>query len=86
MNELEAFRQLASQARDERVPAVNVTARVMDSLRLGQAEPAVGVSLWVFAVASLAAAAVVAVMAFQAWDAVGDPLAGLLQPLSVVMQ
>lgn len=86
MNAFDRFEALAGLARAEPIPALDVTQRVLREIR--RVEPADSFS-WVLPVISglsAVAAAVVAVLAFQAWDIVADPLAGIFSPLSVVMR
>ncbi|HUY92082.1 MAG TPA: hypothetical protein VMV10_25295 [Pirellulales bacterium] len=87
MTSLPNFERLALAARSQRVPQVNVTKQVLATIRRsGYPVVRVDSPVLVFAGAALAAAALVAIWAFPAWDAVHDPLVALFKPLSLVLE
>jgi hypothetical protein len=86
MNHWEQFEALAARAHDETGPRIDVAGRVMSELRQRAAAPAVDWPLRLFSVLSAAAAATVAVLAFQAYTAATDPLCSLFATLTMVMQ
>jgi hypothetical protein len=86
MNRWEHFETLAARARDETGPRIDVTARVMDQLRRRAVAPAADWPLRLFSALSAAAAATVLVLAVQSWMVAVDPLNGLFDTLTMVMQ
>jgi hypothetical protein len=87
MTSLSDFERLARAARCERVPRVNVTKQVLARIRRsGYPVARVDSPVLLFAGAALAAAALVAIWALPAWDAVDDPLVALFKPLSLVLE
>jgi hypothetical protein len=86
MNPLERLEQLASRARGESIPPLDVCASVIRdvaSLR----RPAEGQRVLMLAAAvSVLAASIVAVIAWNAWAPLNDPLAGMLGPLDLVLR
>lgn len=87
MTSLSDFERLARAARSQRVPHVNVTKQVLARIRRsGYPIARVDSPALVFAGAALAAAALVAIWALPAWDAVHDPLVALFKPLSLVLE
>jgi hypothetical protein len=90
MNKLEQFELLASAARRERVPRLDVTARVLARIRPAEARragrlPLEEVPLLAVSGLSVLAATIVVVLAVDAWAPLVDPLAGLFTPLMMVM-
>jgi len=86
MNDLEKLLWLASRARREPIPPVDVSARVLARLRAPVERPASGLPLLAFSGLAAVAASIVLVIALESWSALSDPLAGLLSPLTMVMQ
>ena len=87
MTSLADFERLALAAQDQSVPHVNVTKQVLARIRRsGYPAARVDSPVLVFAGAALAAAALVAIWALPAWDAVHDPLVALFKPLSLVLE
>lgn len=86
MNELERFERLASQARGDPVPPIDVAARVVRDLRSGVSRGEPSGPLWVLSGLSVVAALIVSAVAIESWSALTDPLAGLFYPLTMVMQ
>ncbi len=86
MKSLEQFENLARAARAEPVPAIDVTARVMSRLRSGvRPRRWEDLPLWVMAGISALAAAVMVSVVLDEWLPMLDPLAGLFQPLTLVL-
>jgi len=83
MDILEAVRRLAEAARAEDAPETDVAGRVLARIRQEQ-EPSTA-PIWVFAVASAAAAGVVACIAAYAWFVWNDPVAALFTQFRMVM-
>ena len=82
MKPLERFQMLSAQARLEPVPRLDVTQRVLFEIRRAQR---VGPANWILPALtglSAAAAAIVAVLALDAWNVLNDPLAGIFNPLA----
>jgi len=77
---------LAKCARQEPIPPVDVTARVLDRLSRARPDRGVDATLWMAALLSVAAAALVMTLAgYQgAWGV--DPLADLFQPFVVLIR
>jgi hypothetical protein len=86
MTELERFAQLAAKARGEPPPAIDVAARVLRDLRQMVRQESLNPPLLVFSGLSLLAASIVAVLAIQSWEPLADPLSGLFDSLTLVMQ
>ena len=86
MNHWGHFETLAARAHDETGPCIDVTAGVLDDLRRGAVTPAADWPLCLFSGLSAAAAVMVLVMAIQSWTAAVDPLSGLFDTLTMVMQ
>jgi hypothetical protein len=86
MNNWERFEALAARAREETGPRVEITARVLRDIRRAPPERIAEFSLWAFSGLSLAAASIVAVLAIQSWTTLSDPLSGLFDTLTMVMQ
>jgi hypothetical protein len=86
MDAFERFEALAGLARAEPVPRLDVTQRVLWGIRRAERANAFPWVLPVVSGLSAVAAAVVAVLALQAWDVLTDPLVGIFNPLSAVIQ
>jgi len=86
MNHLDAFLLLASRARGEPAPAVDVSADVLRRIRAMGPRRDVELPLLVFSGVSLLAATIVVAVAVSLWAPLADPLAGLFRPCFVVMQ
>jgi len=85
MNNLDAFRKLAEQARRDMPPEIDVAGRVLDSLRSPRSLSE-EVPMLAFTGLSMAAASVVGFLAYQAWVAAQDPFAGFFTSLTMVMR
>ena len=85
MNQFEVFKSLAAAASRDGPPVIDVTDRVMARIS-PQRRRAVDMPLIVFSGLSVLAASIAAIVAVQAWSILSDPLAGLFQPLTLVMQ
>ncbi len=85
MNDLEKLALLAARARREAVPHVDVSACVLARLRRGDEPSLPGWPLLAVSGLSAVAASIVLFVAVQGWFALGDPLASLLSPLTMVM-
>lgn len=77
MNELEAFQRLASQARGDSPPKLDIASRVLRTIRQEETPAAVNWSMLIFSGVSLAAASVVVALVIDAWLPLADPLSGL---------
>jgi hypothetical protein len=86
MNELERFVELAIKAHGEPAPAIDVTARVLRDIRQAVGGEGINPPLLIFSGLSLLAASIVAVLAIQSWEVLADPLSGLFDSLTMVMQ
>jgi hypothetical protein len=86
MNVLERFAQLASRARSEPVPPLDVCPSVIRDIgrfrRPAGSEPALMLS----AAVSVLAASIVVMIVWDAWAPLHDPLAGILEPLDLVLR
>jgi len=80
------FQQLVQAARNEPIPQVDVTARVLERLTTGRPAGGVDASLWFATLLSVAAAALVMVLVgYQgAWDV--DPLGDLFRPFVALIR
>lgn len=83
MKELELLESLGQQARQERVPRVQVALQVEHTLAVRQEEPQI-VPL-VMASVSLSAAAAAMFCVVSIWATLQSPWAGYLQSLSMLM-
>jgi len=93
---LDQFEQLASLARDEAPPAIDVCDRVLAQLRersvAGEIRPLVTppdrewVGLVVGAGIAITAAAIALMIGVPTWESMNDPLAGWFDQFNVVMQ
>jgi hypothetical protein len=87
MLEWQTFENLASKARDEVAPRVDVAAQVLQSLRARSSRTSrVDAPLVLFAGAALVAAVLLATFALPAWDSVHNPLVFQFKPLTLVMR
>jgi len=76
---MDIIRRLAARARQESVPCVDVTERVVAAVRAGSGGGACGTDLLAWAAGfCTVAAAVLAALALSVWDTLSDPLAGIL--------
>jgi len=85
MNNLDAFQKLAAQAGRDTPPEIDVTGRVLDSLRSTRSLPE-ELPMLAFTGLSMAAASVVGFFAYQAWVAAQDPFVGFFTSLTMVMR
>jgi hypothetical protein len=85
MKAWEKFEELARRARGEPTAAMGVTARVLRTIRGRPAPAELDTPLLLTAGVALAAASVMAAVMVESYLVLADPLAGLLQPLSVVL-
>lgn len=83
MDTLKALDELARLARQERPPAVDIGATVLQAVRARQPVRVLPLSL--LAVASAAAAAVIVALAVNSWLHMTDPLTELFAPLQMGM-
>lgn len=89
MTPLDRFDQLAAIARRERAPAIDVTARVMAGIRAPRpmaARSNENLAMLLAAGLAVLAASVMVAFTLDAWSPLWDPMCGLLQPLSWIMQ
>ncbi len=84
MNEEQILKKLASAARGDGPPRIDVAERVLADLAVA-GEPR-NLLLWVFTATSAAAASVVAVLALRVWAARQDPFSDFLESMMAVMQ
>lgn len=80
------FAELVSQARRERIPPLDVSARVAHSLQPRVSARAAEWPLWIAAALSVTAALVMLGVALQQGVLFSDPLADCLRPFVLVMQ
>lgn len=86
-DKLEQFAGWAAAARGERPPRIDVAERVRATVnRLAYRPEWRDSPLLMFAGASLVAAALVAVVALPAWEAVQDPLVAFCRPFSNLLE
>ena len=83
---LDKFSELAARARGSTPPQVDVTARVLRDLSRQQPRPSRDGMLWAIAGAALLAAGVSLAVGWNSYGTLTDPLAGLFEPLSMVIQ
>jgi hypothetical protein len=87
MIEWQTFEKLASSARGEVAPRVDVAAQVLQSVRERSCRTSrIDTPLVLFAGAALVAAVLLAMFALPAWDSVHDPLMFQFKPLTLVMK
>jgi hypothetical protein len=81
------FEELASQARREPAPCIDVTAEVLQTVRArSQRVSRIDAPLLLLAGAALAAALLLTMFALPAWDSMHDPLVFQLRSLTQVMK
>jgi hypothetical protein len=83
---LQEFERLAAEARKETVPVVDVSERVVQTVRVPFAPPQVDWPLWISAGLSVAAAIIVMLIAVQSGAFTMDPFAELVSNLTPVIQ
>ncbi|MBI5724153.1 MAG: hypothetical protein HZA50_09365 [Planctomycetes bacterium] len=84
MNEIEFIRKLSAAAKADSPPPIDVAASVMREICL--ARPQRETLFWLLAGASsIAAAAVVAVMALVSWSGATDPMNSIFSGFAMVM-
>jgi hypothetical protein len=92
MTELSKFERLVEAARREQAPQIDVSAQVVATIESFRRRPtAYGTlladsPLLAFAGLSLAAAVLVGMLAFPAWESVQDPLVAFCKPLSAIFE
>jgi len=86
VNDLEKLAWLGSRAHAEAVPRLDVSGRVLARLCRQAERPPLVLPFLVLTGLSAVAASIVLAIAFEGWSALGDPLAGLINPLTMVMQ
>ncbi|ADB16642.1 hypothetical protein Psta_1968 [Pirellula staleyi DSM 6068] len=90
MTEMDPFLKLAAAARRESVPTIDVSERVLTSLR----DPAVAARVasssdpayYLFALVAVSSAAVVLLFAWQSFESLREPLTPLVEPLYLVIR
>lgn len=85
MDEMKVLSRMREAAERERVPAVDVAARVARTIaRAGESRTQ---AVWIAAAAlSMALAAAAALWALSWWSALQSPLRSIVEPVSVVLQ
>ncbi len=87
MLEWQAFEDLASKARGEVAPRIDVAGQVVQSVcAKSRRASRIDAPLLLFATAALAAAVLLTMFALPAWDSMHDPLVFQFKPLSLVMK
>lgn len=87
MNTLERFEHWAAKARRDAPPPLDVSAAVLQAICYrAPREEADALPLVLTAVLSVLAASVTIALALDSWLSLTDPLGGLFQPLTLVMQ
>ena len=86
MNEVAWLRELAFRARAENAPPVHVAQRVLQDIAVPRREPAGDVAVALSAALSLAAAALLGLIAFQSWTLAESPAVELFHSLQLVLQ
>ena len=84
--DLKRFKRWAAVARQEPVPPLDVSARVLRDLVRPPRQAVVELPWVVMAGLSAAAAAVVMLWGLESWRVLTDPAAGLFEPLTLVMR
>ena len=84
MREERILRKLASAARADGPPRIDVADWVVDDIAAA-IEPR-RLLLWAFTGVSSAAASIVTILAVRIWQAQQDPMADLIQSMAAVMQ
>ncbi|MCE9555447.1 MAG: hypothetical protein K8T91_19030 [Planctomycetes bacterium] len=83
---LEQFANLAAQARGSAPPPIDVTDRVLSDLRTIRPRQTGDALLWTLGGVAVLAASITILLGYGSYDTLTDPLAGLLEPLSMVLQ
>ncbi|MFZ5830172.1 MAG: hypothetical protein ACOY3P_08790 [Planctomycetota bacterium] len=86
MDELQRFAELAARAREESPPPIDVRDRVLATIAAPRPRSGIDQPLAVCSVVSALAASIAAVMAVEMWSALTDPMTGLFDTLTLVMQ
>ncbi len=86
MTPLDSFDRFAAKAREEAVPPLDVSGGMLRRVRALPPERENHRFLAVFSAVAALAAAVMALVALDACDALTDPLAGVLDTLTLVMR
>ncbi len=88
MDELVTFEKMASRARQEAPPQVDVTRQVIHSLRSREdaLDNPMEKPLMVFSLVSFTSAVIVALFALDGWLSLSDPLGQTIHSLAMVMQ
>lgn len=83
---LEPFARLAALARAAAPPPIDVTDRVLSALRTVRPRQTQDALLWTLGGMAVLAASITILLGYGSYDSLTDPLAGLLEPLSMVLQ
>jgi len=83
---LEQFANRAAQARGAAPPPVDVTQAVLSDLRAARPRQSADAMLWTLGGAAVLAASITLLLGYGTYDSMTNPLAGLLEPLSMVLQ
>jgi len=83
---LENFSDLAARARGAAFPPLDVTDDVLTELRNVRPRPGTDALLWSISGAAVLAASVTLLLSYGTFESLSDPLAGLLEPISMVLQ
>lgn len=83
---LRDFADLAARARSESPPPVDVAERVLADLRSTRPRQSTDALLWALGGAAVLAASITILLGYGSYNTLTDPLAGLLEPLSMVLQ
>jgi len=82
---LDHFERLADQARNEPIPPIDISARVMETVRRRAAPLSTDWPMWIAAGLSVAAAVVVMLIALRSGAFTSDPFVELVSHLPPVM-
>ena len=85
MTEWERFERLATLARRDAAPRLDVAARVLRTIRAAEAAQTVNLPMLIFSGVSLVAASIGMLLAVQAWSPLSDSLSGMFQ-WTIVLQ
>jgi len=83
---LEKFAELAAAARGAAPPPLDVTQDVLADLRSVRPRRSGDALLWSIGGAAVLAASITLLLTYGMYDSLSDPLAGLLEPISMVLQ
>lgn len=90
MTNMDDFLKLATAARQESIPTIDVSDRVLTSLRdpavVNRAPATDEYSYYIVALAAVSSAAIVMLFAWNALAAMRDPLIPLVDPLYLVLR